>query len=101
MQQNVESVVDTTFGGAENIKVQAADVLEEAVRKLRDTSIAAKGEDVKAILNDAEAKIDKLKSRVSQEIEPVEEFITDHPLMSVAIAAGAGLLIGSLLTRRD
>ena len=97
----MESVVDTTFGGADNIKVQAADALEEAARKLRDMNISSKGDDVKAILNDAEAKIDSLKSRVSHDVEPVEEFITDHPLMSVAIAAGAGLLIGSLLTRRD
>ena len=63
--------------------------------------MTARGEDVKAILNDAEARIDSLKAQVSHSVEPVEEFITDHPLMSVAIAAGAGLLIGSLMTRRD
>ena len=83
------------------MKVQAADALEEAARKLRETSISAKGDDVKAILNDAEERIGSLKAQVSHNVEPVEEFITDHPLMSVAIAAGAGLLIGSLLTRRD
>lgn len=97
----MERAVDSTFGGAEKVKIQAADALEEAARKLRETSITAKGEDVKAILNDAEARIDGLKAQVSHGVEPVEEFITDHPLMSVAIAAGAGLLIGSLMTRRD
>ncbi len=101
MEQHVERVVDTTFGGAESIKSQAADALEEAARKIREMSITARGEDVKAILSDTEAQIDRLKARVGQKVEPMEDFITEHPFMSIAIAAGAGLLIGSLITRRD
>ncbi len=101
MEQNVEHVVDTTFGSAEKVKVQAADALEEAARKLREMSITAKGEDVKAVLNDTGAKINELKTQVSKKVEPVEDFITDHPFVSIALAAGVGLLIGSLLTRRD
>jgi len=101
LEQNVERVVDNTFGSAEKVKVQAADALEEAAKRLRDMSIAARGEDVKAVLNDTEAKIDHLKAEVGHKVEPMEDFITDHPFMSIAIAAGAGLLIGSLLTRRD
>lgn len=101
MEPIIEHAVDTTFENAEKIKLQAAEALEEAARKLREASITARGEDVKAILNDTEARIDQLKSQVGKQVEPIEDFITDHPLMSVAIAAGAGLLIGSLLTRRD
>ena len=101
MEQNVEHVVDTTFGSAEKVKVQAADALEEAARKLREMSITAKGEDVKAVLNDTGARIDELKAQVGKKVEPVEDFITDHPFVSIALAAGVGLLIGSLLTRRD
>ncbi len=101
MAPNVEHMVDSTFGGAEKVKIQAADAMEEAVRKLRDASMTAKGEEVKAILHDTEAKLGQLKSQVGDKVEPVEEFITDHPLMSVAIAAGVGLLLGSILTRRD
>lgn len=93
--------MDTTFAGAERVKVQTADALEEAARKLREASITAKGEDIKAILNDSEARINELKSQIGEKVEPVEEFITEHPLMSVAIAVGAGLMIGSLLARRD
>jgi len=33
--------------------------------------------------------------------EPVQDFVMEHPLMTIAIAAGAGLLIGALLVRRD
>jgi ElaB/YqjD/DUF883 family membrane-anchored ribosome-binding protein len=97
----VESAVDTTFGSAEKVKVQAADALEEASKKLREMSITAKGEDVKAVLNDTEARLGELKDQISKKVEPVEDFITEHPFMSVALAVGAGLLIGSLLTRRD
>jgi ElaB/YqjD/DUF883 family membrane-anchored ribosome-binding protein len=97
----MERAVETTFGSAEKVKVQTADALEEAARKLREMSIAAKGEDVKAVLSDTEAKINELKSKVSKKVEPVEDFITEHPFVSIALAAGVGLLIGSLLTRRD
>jgi len=97
----VERAVDTTFGGAEKVKVQAADTLEEAARKLREMSITAKGEDVKAVLHDTGVRIDELKAEVSKKVEPVEDFITEHPFVSIALAAGVGLLIGSLLARRD
>ncbi len=83
------------------MKVQTADALEEAARKLREMSITAKEEDIKAVLDEAGVKVDKLKADVSQKVEPVEEFITEHPFLSIAIAAGAGILIGALFTRRD
>lgn len=101
MEQQVEHAVDTTFGSAERVKVQTADALEEAARKLREMSMTAKGEDIKAVLNDAGMKIDNLKAEVGHKVEPVEDFITEHPFMSIAIAAGAGVLIGALLVRRD
>ncbi len=101
MEQNVERAVDTTFGGAEKVKVQAADALEEAARKLREMSITARGEDVKAVLHDTEVRIGELKSDISKKVEPVEDFITEHPFVSIALAAGVGLLIGSLLARRE
>ncbi len=81
--------------------MQAADTLEEAARKLREMSITAKGEDVKAVLHDTGVRIDELKAEVSKKVEPVEDFITEHPFVSIALAAGVGLLIGSLLARRD
>lgn len=97
----MERVVDTTFGSAEKVKVQAADAMEETAKKLREMSITARGEDVKAILNDTGAKIHEFSMQISKKVEPVEDFITEHPFMSVAIAAGAGLMIGSLLSRRE
>ena len=101
MEQHVEHAVDTTFGSAEKVKVQTADALEEAARKLRELSMAAKGEEIKAVLNDTGDKIEKLKAEMGEKVQPMEDFITEHPFMSIAIAAGAGLLIGSLVARRD
>lgn len=101
MEQNVKRVVDTTFEGAEKVKAQAADVLEEAARKLREMSITAKGEELKAVLDDAGEKIERLRAEAGHKVEPVEGFIKEHPLMSIVIAAGAGALAGALLARRD
>ena len=102
MEQHVEQLVDTTFGGAEKAKLQAADAFENAAKRLREMSVTGKGDDVKAILNDLDAKTVELKSQVEKKVEPVEDFIHEHPFMTVAIAVGAGFLLGSLLaSRRD
>jgi ElaB/YqjD/DUF883 family membrane-anchored ribosome-binding protein len=102
LEQNVEQLVDTTFGGAEKAKIQAADAFEEASRRLRGMSMTGKGDEVKALLNELDAKTGELKSQVEKKVEPVEDFIHEHPFMTVAIAVGAGFLIGSLLaSRRD
>lgn len=101
MEQNVESVMDTTLESAEKVKARAADALEEAARKLREMSITAKGEELKAALDEAGEKIEKLKAEVGHRVEPVEGFIKEHPFMSIAIAAGAGALAGALLARRE
>lgn len=97
----MEHAVDTTFGSAEKVKVQTADALEEAARKLREMSMTAKGEDIKAVLNDTGDRIDQLKAEMGEKVQPVQDFVTEHPFMSIAIAVGAGLLIGALVVRRD
>ena len=101
MEQHVERAVDTTFGSAEKVKVQTADALEEAALKLREMSMTAKGEDIKSVLNETGDKIDQLKAEMGEKVQPVQDFVTEHPFMSIAIAVGAGLLIGALVVRRD
>jgi len=56
---------------------------------------------VKAILSDVEARVDQLKAGVEKKVEPVENFIVDHPFASVLIAAGVGFMIGSLISRMN
>lgn len=99
MAENVNRMVDTTVAKADNMKVLTADRLEELARKLREADISLKGDDVKAMLSEAEARIEDLKADISKRVEPVEDFIVDHPLTSVLIAAGLGFLIGSFASR--
>ena len=94
-------MVDTTVAKADHMKVQTADALEEAARKLREADLSLKGDEVKAILSDVEARVDQLKADVEKKVEPVENFIVDHPFASVLIAAGVGFMIGSLLSRMN
>jgi ElaB/YqjD/DUF883 family membrane-anchored ribosome-binding protein len=99
MAENVNRMLDTTVAKADHMKVQTADALEELARKLREADVSLKGDEVKAMLSDAEARIDQLKADVEKKVEPVENFIVDHPLASVMIAAGVGFMVGSLISR--
>ena len=99
MAEKVERMVDTTVASADSLKVQTADALEEAARKLREADLSAKADDVKAILSDAESRISQMRADISQSVEPVQAFITEHPLASVMIAAGVGFMAGSLAGR--
>jgi ElaB/YqjD/DUF883 family membrane-anchored ribosome-binding protein len=100
LEQHIEQLVDTSFAGAEKAKLQAADAFEDASIRLRGISITNKGDEVKALLNDLDAKTGELKSMVEKKVEPVGDFIHEHPFMTVAVAVGAGLVIGSILASR-
>jgi ElaB/YqjD/DUF883 family membrane-anchored ribosome-binding protein len=102
LEQNVEQLVDTGFAGAEKAKVQVADAFDNASSRLREVNMTGKGNEVKAFLNELDVKSGELKSQVEKKIEPIGDFVHDHPYVTIAVAVGAGLLIGSLLTsRRD
>ena len=101
MAENVERMVNTTVAKADSLKVQTADALEEAARKLREADLSTRGEDIKAALNDAESRIIRLREGFSEKVEPMETFIVEHPIMSVAMAVGVGFLVGALVSRRD
>jgi ElaB/YqjD/DUF883 family membrane-anchored ribosome-binding protein len=89
-------------------KLQTADALEEAARKLRIADVSARSEDVNQILRDVEDRVNQFKADVghgyhnmeadyNKKVEPVEHIICDHPIPAVLIAAGIGALIGMLL----
>jgi len=99
MYTKIESMVDTTVAKTDSVKVKTADVLEASARRLREADLSGKGGDVNAILNDVEARIGKLRAEVGKKVEPVENFIVDHPFASILIAAGAGIVVGSLVSR--
>lgn len=99
MTEKVDRIVDTTVAKADNVKVQTADALEEAARKLREADMSVSGENVKAILNDIDARTNRLKSEIGRKVEPIEVFITDHPFASIMLAVGMGFMIGSLASK--
>ena len=106
--ETANRIVNTGVASADQLKIQTAEALEDAARKLRSADMSAKGEDVKHILHDVEDRVNQLKAEVGvkyhkleagyhQSVEPVEHIIVDHPIPSVLIAAGVGILIGMLL----
>ena len=108
--ETVNRIVNEKVADAEVLKVQTADTLEEAARKLRTADVSAKGEDVKQILQDVEDRINQFKTDVGvryhtmeadfhKRAEPVEHIIIDHPIPSVLIAVGIGALIGMLISK--
>lgn len=105
-----ERIVNEGVTGAEHLRNQTAEALEEAAQKLRNADISVKGEDVKQILQDIEGQVNQFISEIGTDYrnneaypqnmgKTVENIITDHPIPSVLIAAGMGLLIGMLITK--
>jgi len=92
------------------MKIQTADALEQAARKLRSADIATHGDEVKHVLHDAEARIHQFKEEVGvkyqemeaeyhKKVEPVETIISDHPIPAVMVALGVGFLFGMLISK--
>ena len=103
-----ERMVNTGVAGADRLKIQTAEALEDAARKLRAADVSAKGDDVKHILQNVEDRVNQFKADVGagyhkveadyhKRVEPVEHVIIDHPIPAVLIAAGVGVLIGMLI----
>ena len=108
VSDDVQIGVNKAVAGADHLKIQTAEALEDAARKLRATDVASRGKDVKDILHDVEYRVNKFKTECGveydrieegyhQSVEPVENIIIDHPLPAVLVATGIGVLIGMLL----
>ena len=108
--ETADRMVHEGVAGAEHLKLQTAEALEEAARKLRSADVSAKGEDVRHILHDVEGRVNRFKAAVGAEyekidadyhtrVEPVETIIAQHPIPSVLIAGGVGVLIGMLILK--
>ncbi len=94
-----------------HLKTEAAGALEAIARTLRSADASPGEEEIARLLNDAEilitelktaadAEVQKIESEYRGQVESVEQVIADHPLPSVLIAAGAGILMGMLLSGR-
>jgi len=103
-----DRMVNAGVAGADHLKIQTAEALEDAARRLRDTDMASRGEDIKNILHDVECRVNQFRAECGTEydrietgynecVEPVENIIIDHPIPSVLVATGIGVLIGMLI----
>jgi ElaB/YqjD/DUF883 family membrane-anchored ribosome-binding protein len=109
-ENTVDRMVNKSVSEADQKKIQTAEALEQAARKLRSADIATHGEDVKHVLHDAEARIHQFKEEVGvkyqemeaeyhKKVEPVETIISDHPIPAVMVALGVGFLFGMLISK--
>jgi ElaB/YqjD/DUF883 family membrane-anchored ribosome-binding protein len=96
--------------GADSMRLQTAEALEDAARKLRNADISVNSGDFKNVLNDAENRLEAFKAEMGaryhdleigyhETVEPVETMISDHPIPAVLVAAGIGFLLGMLICK--
>lgn len=105
-----ERVTEKSVSGTEHLKHQTADALEEAARRLRNADMSINDEDVQNILHGVQDRVEHFKDELGakyQEMEieyhkraePVENIIIDHPIPSVLVALGVGVLFGMLISK--
>ena len=106
----IERMQNKSVSGAEHLKLQTADALEEAARKLRNADMSVNDEDVQNILDSVHDRVEHFKEDLGaryQEMEveyhkraePVENIICDHPIPAVLVALGVGVLCGMLISK--
>jgi ElaB/YqjD/DUF883 family membrane-anchored ribosome-binding protein len=109
-EETLEKMATKGMAGADNLKIQTAEALEEAARKLRNTEIPVKEEDVRSILHGVQAQVDHYKEEIGakfhdveagyqKSVEPVENVIREHPVPAVLVALGVGFLFGMLMSK--
>lgn len=108
MSEAMARSVNANIASVDQVKIETAEALEDAARKLRMADVSARSEDVRNILQNVEDRVNQFKADVGtnyrsmeagyhKSVEPIEEMIVDHPIPSVLIAAGLGVLVGFLI----
>jgi len=98
------------ISGANQLKLQTADALEEAARRLRTADMSMNDDEVQNILHGIHDKVEHVKEELGtryhemeadyhKKVEPVEHIICDHPIPSVLVAVGVGVLLGMLISK--
>lgn len=109
-EDKIERIANKGIAGADKLKLQTVEALEDAARKLRSADVSMNNEDVKNILHNVEshvdhfkeelgAKIHEVEAEYQKKVEPVEHMICDHPIPAVLVAMGFGFLFGMLISR--
>lgn len=109
-EDTINRMVNKGVYRADDMKLQTAQKLEEAARKLRSADISTHGQDLKNIMHDVEVQVhqfkkeagvkyDEMEADFHNKMEPVETMITDHPIPAILVAIGVGVLTGMLIRR--
>lgn len=109
-EDTIDQMVKKGVSEADHIKLQTAEALEEAARRIRAADLSKSGEDVRHILHGVQDQMDQFREKMGaryqeieagyhQKVEPVETMICDHPIPAVLIAIGFGFLFGMLVSR--
>jgi len=109
-EDKVERMADKGISGAEHLKLQTAEALEEAARRLRNADMSVNDDDVQNILHGVQDRVDHFKEELGERYqemeieyhkraEPVENIIIEHPIPSVLVALGVGVLFGMLISK--
>jgi ElaB/YqjD/DUF883 family membrane-anchored ribosome-binding protein len=104
------TMMNETAANADELKIQTAEALEDAARKLRMADGPAREEDVRRIMQNVEDRVNQFKSDVGTQyrnveagyhksVEPVENMIIEHPIPAVLVAAGLGVILGMFIFR--
>ena len=108
--ETVERIPAKGFSGAENLKLQTAEALEEAARRLRSADMSVNDAEVQNILHNVHDRVENLKEEIGtkyhemeveyhKRAEPVENIICEHPIPAVLVALGVGVLCGMLISK--
>lgn len=99
-KSNVASMMERSADKIEQKTTQASSKAANTMRKMAENVRNIDVETYKARMKE---RMDSARAEVDKNVKNVETGIKDHPFESVAIAAGAGLLLGAtiaLLGRR-
>ena len=73
-----DRMVDAGVAGADQMKIQTAEALENAARRLRDTDVASRGEEVKEILHDVEFRVSQFKKNCEARVRTDRSGLPPH-----------------------
>lgn len=79
----------------------ATEKVKEGFQELVDEGKAASAEGVKAVKASIEEKTSEAKNALDQCVNQAACYVKANPVRGMAIAAGAGLLLGTILRRKS
>ncbi len=78
-------------------KEEAAKAIERSAGAIQDMAEHIRSFNVNEYRDRVMDKVDDVRAEVDKDIDNVKANIRDHPFESVAIAAGAGIMVGALI----